>query len=275
MMPPLPAVPGLEASGVVEVVGDGVTQVEVGQRVSFMGNDCYADHVLVDAAALIPIPDALDNDSAAAFPINYLTAYHMMHTMAKLVEGQSILSYAAVGGVGIAVIQLAKLAGLKVIGLTSSDEKVARAKELGIDHVVNYKTQNVVERIRELTHGKGVDLILDSVAGPSFTNNFEMLAPLGQVIWYGFAGGPPSDNLLDPLTAHFGKGVGVRTFHLRYSIAEPFPQIMAESIQTVVRYLVEGKVKPVIHDRIPLKEAAQAHKLLESQKTVGKLILKP
>ncbi|MFQ5741817.1 MAG: zinc-binding alcohol dehydrogenase family protein [Acidobacteriota bacterium] len=275
MMPPLPAVPGFEASGVVEVIGDAVTPVEVGQRVSFMGNGCYAEYVLVDAAALIPIPDVLDSDTAAAFPINYLTAYHMMHTMAKLEEGQSILSYAAVGGVGIAVIQLAKLAGFKVIGLTSSDEKIARARELGIDHIVNYKTQNVVETVRELTRGKGVELILDSVAGPAFHNNFEMLAPLGQVIWYGLAAGPPPENLLRPLRTHFGKGVGVRTFHLFYSIAEPFPQLMAESIQTLVRYLVEKKVRPVIHDRIPLKEATQAHRLLESQKTVGKLILKP
>ncbi len=275
MMPPLPTVPGFEASGVVEVLGDGVTQVELGQRASFIGNGCYAEHVLVDAAALIPIPDTLDSDTAAAFPINYLTAYHMMHTMARLEEGQTILSYAAVGGVGIAIIQLAKLAGLKVIGLTSSNEKAARAKELGIHHIINYKSQNVVEEVREFTQGQGVDLILDSVAGPSFPNNFGMLAPLGQVIWYGEAGGPPPENLLEPLMAHFGKGVGVRTFHLLQSIAEPFPQIMAESIQTMIRYLVEKKVEPVIQDRIPLKDAAQAHKLLESQKTVGKLILKP
>ena len=275
MMPPLPAVLGLEASGTVEVVGDGVTQVDVGQRVCFISDGCYAEVVLVDAAALIPIPDMLDSDAAAAFPINYLTAYHMMHTMAKLEKGQTILSYAAVGGVGVAVIQLAKLAGLNVIGLTSSDEKALRARELGIDHIINYKTQNVVEKVKELTHGEGVDLILDSVAGASFPSNFEMLAPLGQVIWYGMAEGPPPANLLEPLTTHFGKGIGVRTFHLLFSIAAPFPQLMAESIQTMVRYLAEKQVNPVIHDRIPLKEAAHAHKLLESQQTIGKLILKP
>lgn len=179
MMPPLPTVPGLEASGVVEVLGDGVGQVEVGQRVTFIGNGCYADQVLVDATALIPIPDALDGDAAAAFPVNYLTAYHMMHTMAKLAEGQSILSYAAVGGVGIAVIQLAKLGGFKVIGLTSSDEKAARAKELGIDHIVNYKTQNVVEKVKELTHGEGVDLILDSVGGCLFSQQLRDAGSFG------------------------------------------------------------------------------------------------
>ena len=275
MMPPLPAVLGLEASGTIEALGDGVTQFDVGQRVCFISNGCYAEVVLVDAAVLIPIPDMLDSDAAAAFPINYLTAYHMMHTMAKLEKGQTILSYAAVGGVGVAVIQLAKLAGLGVIGLTSSDEKALRARELGIDHIINYKTQNVVEKVKELTNGKGVDLILDSVAGASFPSNFEMLAPLGQVIWYGLAGGPPPANLLEPLTTHFGKGIGVRTFHLRFSIAEPLPEVMAESIQTMVRYLAEKQVNPVIHDRIPLKEAAHAHKLLESQQTIGKLILKP
>ncbi len=275
MMPPLPAVLGLEASGTIEALGDGVTQFDVGQRVCFISNGCYAEVVLVDAAVLIPIPDMLDADAAAAFPINYLTAYHMMHTMAKLEKGQTILSYAAVGGVGVAVIQLAKLAGLGVIGLTSSDEKALRARELGIDHIINYKTQNVVEKVKEVTNGKGVDLILDSVAGASFPSNFEMLAPLGQVIWYGLAGGPPPANLLEPLTTHFGKGIGVRTFHLLFSIAEPLPEVMAESIQTMVRYLTEKQVNPVIHDRIPLKEAAHAHKLLESQQTIGKLILKP
>ena len=275
MIPPLPAVLGLEASGTIEAVGGGVTQFDVGQRVCFISSGCYAEVVLVDAAVLIPIPDMLDGDAAAAFPINYLTAYHMMHTMAKLEKGQTILSYAAVGGVGVAVIQLAKLAGLSVIGLTSSDEKALRARELGIDHIINYKTQNVVEKVKELTNGKGVDLILDSVAGASFPSNFEMLAPLGQVIWYGLAGGPPPANLLEPLTTHFGKGIGVRTFHLLFSIAEPFPHVMAESIQTMVRYLAEKQVNPVIHDRIPLKEAAHAHKLLESQQTIGKLILKP
>ncbi|EFK09373.1 oxidoreductase, zinc-binding dehydrogenase family protein [delta proteobacterium NaphS2] len=186
---------------------------------------------------------------------------------------QSVLSYAAVGGVGIAIIQFAKLAGLKVIGLTSSDEKAARAKELGIDHIINYKTQNVVEEVRKFTHGKGVELILDSVAGPSFSNNFEMLAPLGQVILYGMAGSPPPENLLESLMAHLG--VGVRSFHLFATIGAHFPDLMADSIRTLIGYLVEKKVAPVIQDRFPLTEVAQAHRLLQSQKTVGKLILKP
>jgi len=275
IMPPLPHVPGFEGSGVVEQIGEGVTQVETGQRVVFMGNGCYAQYVLVDAAALIPIPDTLDHDLAAAFPANYLTAYHMMHTMAKLEAGQWILSYATVGGVGIAITQLAKLAGLKVIGLTSSDERVQKAKSLGVDHAINYAQENVVERVMGLTGGRGVDVILDSVAGPSFPSNFEMLAPLGQVIWYGAAAGQPPENLVETLNAHYAKGIGIRTFHLLGSIAEAFPEVFAKSIGTLVQYLTDGKVKPVIHDRLPLAEAARAHTLLESRNTIGKLILKP
>ena len=231
IMPPLPHVPGFEASGVVEMIGEGVSQVQMGQRMAFIANGCYAEYVLVDVASVIPIPDTLDDDLAAAFPVNYWTAYHMMHTMAKLEGGQWILSYATVGGVGTAITQLVKLAGFKVIGLTSSDERVQHAKTLGVDHAVNYAKENVVETVMGLTGGRGADLILDSVAGPSFPSNFKMLAPLGQVIWYGAAAGQPPENL----------------------------------VETLVRYLTDGKLKPVIHDRLPLAEAARAHELLEGR----------
>ncbi len=276
VMPEFPHVPGIEACGIVEMVGDGVTQVQVGQKVLSIANEaCYAEYVLVDAATLVPIPETLDSDLAAALLANYLTAYHMIHTMAKLEKGQWILSYAALGGVGIAINQLANLAGFEVIGLTSSDEKVQQAKTMGINHVINYSKEDVVEQVMEITRDRGVDLILDSVAGPAFSSNFNMLAPLGQVIWYGTAAGLPPENLLEPLNDHFVKSVGIRTFHLTYGIAQSYPEIFAKSIQTLIQQLVDGKLEPVIYERLPLSEAYRAHDLLESRKTIGKLILKP
>jgi NADPH2:quinone reductase len=275
MMPPLPAIPGFELSGFVETVGEGVTEVQKGERVVALGERCYAEYVLADTGSLISIPDTVDMDAAAAFPVNYLTAYHLLHTMGRVEPRQIVLAHAAAGGVGTAVIQLAKLADVTVIGLTSRDEKARYAKKQGIDHVINYKTENVTQKVKEITDGKGVNLILDSVAGGTFGSNFEMLAPLGQIIWFGSASGSPRVNILDQLKINFGKGVGVRVFHLFFSVARPYPELMRQSIEKMVSYLKKKKVEPHIYERIPLSGAARAHKLLESQTVTGKLILKP
>lgn len=275
VMPPLPTVLGLEGSGVVEDVGQGVSGVRKGQRVSFIAQGSYAEKVAVDSASLIPLPDDIDFDSAAAFPVIYLTAYHLLHTLGHIRDGRWVLLHAAAGGVGTAVIQLARIAGVNVIGLTSSREKAARARELGVEQVFTYDDPNLVRRVLEASDGKGVDLVLDSVAGPNFGRNFEMLAPLGQVIWFGNSGGLPADGLLQSLGQNFVKGFGLRTFHLTYSLAEPYPEMFGRSVGTLITYLREKKIEPVIAARIPLEEAARAHQLLESRKTVGKVILKP
>ena len=275
VMPPLPAVLGMEGAGVVEGVGQGVSGFRPGQRVSFIAPGCYAERVAVDASALIPVPDDLDFDTAAAFPVIYLTAYHLLHTLGRIREGGSVLLYAPAGGVGTAVIQLAKIAGVTVIGLTSSKTKAARATELGVEHVFTYDDANLVEEVVKASGGKGVDLVLESVAGPKFARNFDMLAPLGQVLWFGFAGGMPPDELLQSFGKNFVKGVGLRTFHLTYSLAEPYPELVGQSLGTILGYLQQKKIQPVIADRIPLKEAARAHQLLASRNTVGKVILKP
>jgi NADPH2:quinone reductase len=171
-MPPLPAIPGLECSGIVESVGEGVTGIRPGQHVVLLGEKCYAEYVLADAGSVTPIPDDLNMDEAAALIVNYATAYHMLYTMGGVKEGQCVLVYAAAGGVGTAVTQLAKIAGVKVIGLTSSDEKAQYARDQGIDFIINHKTEDVAEKIKEITHGQGVNLILNSVAGDTFGGTF-------------------------------------------------------------------------------------------------------
>ncbi len=273
-MPPLPAIPGIDCSGIVEAVGEKVTRIRPGQRVAAIGRGCYADYMVASPAAVFPISENLDMDEAAAIPVNYLTAYHMMHTMARVGKGETILSYAAAGGVGTAVIQLAKLAGVKVIGLTSTEEKAQYASAQGYDPIINYKTENVAQRVKEITGGRGVSIILNSAAGDTFVRDLKTLAPLGQIIWFGMAAGPPQGNLAEQLGAGFVKSAGIRTFMLP-SIFELNPALMARSAETLFADLADKKIKPHIYERLPLSEAARAHELLESGKVWGKLILKP
>jgi NADPH2:quinone reductase len=274
MMPTLPAIPGVDCSGIVESVGENVSQFRPGQHVAALGQGCYADYMVTNAAAVFPISKDIDMDEAAAIPVNYLTAYHMLHTMAGVRKGQTILSYAAAGGVGTAVIQLAQLASVTAIGLTSTDEKTDFAKTQGYDHIINYKVEDVVQRVKEITDGRGANIILNSVAGDTFGRDFEMLAPLGQIIWLGMAGGLPEGNLTELLGMGFVKSTGVRTFMLP-SIFQLDPTLMSRSSEILFTYLADGKIKPHIFERIPLSEAARAHELLESGKVQGKLILKP
>jgi NADPH2:quinone reductase len=274
-MPTLPITPGMELSGYVEEVGEDVSKLKVGQPVIFMGEKCYSEYIIAPENALIPIPEEIDMDAAAALPINYLTAYHMIHTLAHIEPGQIILANAAAGGVGTVIIQLAEIAGASVIGLTSSAEKVQYTKDNGIEHSINYKTEDITKIVNEITAGKGVNLILDSIGGELFDKNFEMIAPLGQIILYGMAAGSPKTNLLEKLSNNFGKSLGVMIFHLGLGISEPYPELMVKSISTLINYLVEKKIKPQIYERIPLEQASKAHKLMESQSVMGKLILKP
>lgn len=274
MMPSLPAIPGVDCSGIVESAGKNITRFRPGQHVAALGRGCYAEYMTANAGAVFPISEDIDMDEAAAVPVNYLTVYHMIHTMAHVTEGETILAYAAAGGVGTAVIQIAKLANVAVIGLTSTDEKANFAKAQGYDHIINYKTENVVRRVKEITGGKGVEIILNSAAGDTFDRDFKMLTPLGQIIWFGMAAGPPQENLTEQLMAGFVKSAGIRTFMLP-SIFELDPALMARSAEILFNDLANKKIKPHIYERIPLSEAARAHELLESGKVQGKLILKP
>lgn len=272
-MPEFPAILGNEAAGTIIALGDDVKGLTVGQKVIVFGYPSYATLATVPGSRVIPIPENIDLDEAAALPIIYQSAYHMLHTVKRIRTGESVLVYAAAGGVGTAVIQLGKLAGIKMIGLTSTDEKAHEITAQGIDHVINYKTENVVERVLELTHGKGVDLILDCVGGPDFGDNFKMMNTMGHLIWFGIAAGNPSTNLLAALGREPAKSYAVSMFHL-YSIINN-PKLMAESFKTLIGYLAEGKIKPVIHDRIPLEETAKAHDILEKHENIGKVILRP
>lgn len=272
----LPLIPGVEYSGTVETIGADVNHnLGIGQSVlGFALRNAYAEYIAVPADSIIPIPDNFDKDKAAAFPVAYLTAYHLLHTMAHIESGQTILSYAAAGGVGTAINQLAQLAGTEVIGLTSTTEKIQYLRGQGVNKVINYKTEDVVQRVKDFTGGRGVDVVLNSLAGDTLNRDFETLAPLGQIICYGFTNGPLTGNLTDALTSDLMSSKGIRGFSL-FTVIESKPQLMAESVAKVTQLLLEDKITPHIHDRIPLAEAARAHQTMEAGKVCGKLILKP
>ncbi len=272
-MPEFPAILGNEAAGIITELGNDVKGLSVGQKVLVFGYPSYCEQMAVAGSRVIPLPESVNLDEAAALPIIYLTAYHMLHTVKRIKPGETVLMYAAAGGVGTAVIQLGKMAGIKIIGLTSTDEKAKAITEQGIDHVINYKQENVVERVLELTDGKGVDLILDCVGGPNFGDNFKMMNTLGHLIWFGIAAGNPTTNLLGALGREPSKSYAVSMFHL-YSIINN-PKVMAESMKRLIGYLAQGKIKPVIHTKVPLEEVAKAHDVLEQHKNIGKVLLKP
>ncbi len=270
-MPPLPAIPGLEAAGTVAEVGDGVTSVQPGQRVVFFGTSCYAERVVVDAHAVTSLPDGIGFEVAAALPVNYLTAYHMLHTMARMPSGSSVFVRAAAGGVGTAAAQLCQLAGIRAIGATSSREKVDFALEQGYDAIINYTEENVAERVSELTDGRGVDVVLESVAGDVFAESFNVLAPMGQIIWFGMAAGEPTIDIGAKIRETAGRSLGVRFFVL-YNVG---PEDFASSMREILGHVEAGEITPRIHATLPLAEAGKAHELLESKAVMGKVLLTP
>jgi NADPH2:quinone reductase len=200
-MPPLPATPGTELAGTIEKIGPGVTTRRSGQRVYTTARERpqrgghYAEYVTAPAEATFLLPDNVDFDAAAALA-NYQVAYHIFNDALQLPRGQTVLIYAGAGGMGNALIDLAKAAGLIVIGVVSSDDKARFARDLGADHAINRKNEKVGERVKEITRGRGVEAIIDPVAGPGFPDNIAMLAPCGTLVIYGALGGKAPLDLL-------------------------------------------------------------------------------
>ena len=268
--PKLPDTPGLEAAGVVEAVGEGVENIKSGARVAAIGMRTYAEYSLVSANQVMPIPDSVSFEEGAAFPIQTLTAYHLLHTCHQTTPGQTVLVHSAAGGVGVVAMQIAKAAGAHVIGTVSRDSKADLAKQYGADAVINYESQDFAEEAKKLTDGKGVDLILDAVGEPTFAKGLKCLAPFGHAILYGQAGGSP-----EPLNVFglFQNSLKVSCFGL-YT-ASAIPELHQKGIEQSFKLMEEGKLKLFIGKNFPLAEAAEAHRFMESRQSVGKLVLTP
>ena len=276
-MPPLPATPGTELAGPIEKVGSGVTSRQPGQRVYTSARERphrgghYAEFIATAAEATYPLPDAVSFDAAATLA-NYQVAYHIFTDAVRPQKGQSVLIYAAAGGMGNALIDLAKAAGLTVIGVAGGPEKARFARDMGADHVIDRKAENVGERIKQITGGRGVDLIIDPVGGPSIPGNIALLAPCGTLLIYGALGGKAHHDL-QPTLQSSKNSVAVRQFTIH--TWDHLVEERRAGMRTLIDWLAAGKLHPRIHGHLPLADAARAHEMLESGAVLGKLLLKP
>ena len=269
--PKLPDTPGMEAAGVVEAVGAGVTGFTPGDRVAAFTVKSYAEYCQAPAPMVVPLPEGVGFVDGAAFPVQVMTAYHMLHTMDAVGPGKTVLVHSAAGGVGLVAVQLAKIAGARVIGTVSSDAKAPLVKEAGADEVINYTTQNFADEALKRTGDRGVDLILDAVGKPTFEDGLRCLAPLGHLILYGRAGGPTDPLNVATLSA---KSIKVSGFMVP-TVTRNFPEKTRESARHCFALMAEGRLKLHIGKTFPLAQAADAHRFLESRQSTGKLVLVP
>ena len=207
------------------------------------------------ARAAHPLPPGCSLEAAACLS-NYQVAYHVLHTAARVVEAKRVLVHTAAGGVGSAAVQLALIAGLEVIGVAGSEKKTRAILGLSAQHAIDYRSEDVVARVRELTGGRGADLILDPIGGKGFGRNFDMLAPLGMVVSYGRLDGPPDADLLTAMRANSAKSPAVRFFTIHSF--DDRPDIRAAAMTMLLDHLAAGRIRPLIHDRLPLAEAGRA-----------------
>jgi NADPH2:quinone reductase len=269
----LPAGLGQEGAGVVEAIGEGVSHVKPGDRVAYAGgpNGAYAEVRNMPAAKLVKLPDPISFDTAAAMMLQGLTVQYLLRRTFPLRGGETILFHAAAGGVGLIACQWAKALGVTVIGTAGSDEKAKLAREHGCTHVINYNTENFVERVKEITGGKGVPVVYDSIGKDTFTGSLDCLSPLGMMVSFGNASGPVPAFSLSELQSR-GSLFITRPTLVTYSAKREELDAMAADLFAMVE---SGKVKVEINQRYALKDVGQAHRDLESRKTTGSTILTP
>lgn len=269
---PLPNGMGVEAAGVVEAVGEGVTNVKVGDRVTYTGFintlGAYSTARLIDANVLIKLPEGISCETAAAMTMRGLTSAYLMRRIYDFKQGDNILLHAAAGGVGLIVSQWAKLLGLTVIGTTSSEQKAAIAKAHGCDHVINYSHENVAERVRELTDGIGVNVVFDSVGKDTFMSSLDSLKRRGLLVCVGTASGAIPD--FNPVLLAMKGSLYITRPALADYIADPAEkQALADEL---FDHVSNGRIKIEINQRYELKDVVQAHRDLEARKTTGSSI---
>ncbi len=271
-MAELPAVLGREAAGVVEAVGEGVREVRPGDRVAYvMHAGAYSEKRCIPASALVPLPEDIADEQAAAMLLKGLTAHYLLRRTFRVQPGQTILFHAAAGGVGLIACQWAKHLGATVIGTVGSEEKARLAQEHGCDYPIVYTREDFVARVREITKGEGVPVVYDSVGQATFQRSLDCLQPLGSMVSFGQASGPvpPLDI---GILAQKGSLYLTRPTLATYVARREDLLRGAEELFEVVR---RGIVRIEIRQRYPLREAAQAHRDLEARRTAGSTVLLP
>ncbi|WP_170474780.1 quinone oxidoreductase family protein [Ruegeria arenilitoris] len=269
----LPHALGMEAAGVIEAVGEGVTHLSQGQRAAYASAPpgAYAQARVMPAAQVCPLPESISFRTAAAMMLKGMTVEYLFHRTTPLKRGDTVLFHAAAGGVGLIACQWAKSEGITLVGTAGTDEKCSLAQFNGAAHCINYRTEDFVARVAEITDGKGVDVVMDSVGADTFERSLDCLKPLGMMISFGNASGP-----VPPLDI----GVLAQKGSLRLTRPTLFTHISDPSVcQAMARRLfgkVEGKeVKIHVDQQFPLEDVANAHRALEARQTTGSTILEP
>jgi NADPH:quinone reductase-like Zn-dependent oxidoreductase len=275
--PKFPFAPGYDIVGEVDALGDGVSQFAIGQRVASLimigGYSCYT---VVPANRLVAVPEGLDSGEAVSLVLNYVTAYQMIHRVAKLRESQRILIHAAAGGVGTATLQLGKIAGLEMFG-TASKAKHALVTSLGAKPI-DYRSENFVERLGQLAPG-GVDAVFDPIGGKNWWSSYQCLRRGGSLVCYGSQAALSEGKL--------SAGIGfallglmkllpdgkLATWYNVNKLSDAFPEMYCEDLTRLFELLAQRKVHPVVAARFPLREAARANDLVERAQVSGKVVL--
>lgn len=266
-----PVTIGNEAAGVVERVGDGVTDFAAGDRVAYaMVRGSYAEFTVVPAAQLVKIPDAIDFDTAAAVMLQGTTAHYLTHSTFPLAAGHTCLVHAAAGGAGGLVLQMAKARGARAFGTVSTEAKAREIEELGADAAIIYTEQDFEAEVKRLTDGRGVDVVYDSVGQTTFDKSLKSLRPRGMLALFGQSSGsvPP----FDPAILNARGSLFLTRPSLGHYLSSP--EELRWRVDEVMALIADGRLKVRISRVYPLADAAQAHRDLESRATTGKLLLR-
>lgn len=285
--PDLPAVMGYEAAGVVDEVGEGVSGFEPGDHVVVVVQfGAHADTLVADEEQVFPMPDGMSFEEAAAIPVNYITAYHMLFKVASLDPGQSVLVHMAAGGVGTAVLQLCGTVEDVTVYGTASPGKHEMVQKHGCDYPIDYRTKDYVEEVRRLTGGEGVDVVLDPLGGKDWQKGYDLLKPVGHLVAFGFANMASGEtvswwNVLrqyfsvpkwSPMTLmDENKSIGgVNIGHLWDRV-----EMLRGEVDALLEFYENGDIQPRIDSTFPFEDAAEAHRRMHNRQNVGKIILTP
>ncbi|MFE4545388.1 quinone oxidoreductase family protein [Arthrobacter sp. NPDC056727] len=265
-----PFTPGSEAAGVVEEIGEGVEDYTVGNRVATAeGTACYAGYIVLDAAKALPVPDAVDDQTAAALPLQGMTAHYLINSSFRVEPGHNVLVHAGAGGVGLLLIQLLKARGARVITTVSTDEKESLARGAGADEVLRY--DGFAGAVRDLTHGAGVNVVYDGVGKDTFDGSLASLRTRGSLVLFGAASGPVPP--VDPQRLNAGGSLTLTRPSLAHFLGNPQERLWRST--EIFGAAADGSLNVRIGTTYPLAEARRAHEDLEGRRTTGKVLLLP
>lgn len=272
LKPPLPFTPGTEVAGTIDALGDGVEHLHIGERViAFVGLGGFAEYACAPARLVAQIPENVTDEAAAAFTLTYATSQHALVNRAQIAPGECLLVLGAGGGVGLAAIELGKIAGARVIAAASSEEKLQAAAERGADAVFNYTTTDLREAIMSMTHGRGVDVVYDPVGGDNTEIGVRCLAWRGRLLVVGFAQGEIPKLPINLLLLKEASAMGV----FWGEFARRDPAANQAMLRELFGWLAHGRLKPLVSRSYPLSETASALRALLERRVVGKLVVVP